>query len=69
MPRRLTKILPIVLVLPLLLLSGVATTGAQEKVEISVLLDPTTLGLEYMDWLENEWIPQFERDNPDIKVS
>lgn len=69
MPRALSKIRSLFIALCFVLLAGTALVAAQEKVEISVLLDPTTLGLEYMDWLENEWIPQFERDNPDIKVS
>lgn len=42
---------------------------AQQPVEITVLLDPGTLGLEYLEWLEEEWIPKFEEENPDIRVS
>lgn len=57
------------LILTFVLLGAFAVAGAQQQVEINVLLDPTTLGLEYLAWLEDEWIPQFERENPRIKVN
>jgi len=45
-----------------------AAAPAPAKVEISVLLDPATFGNEYLNWLDETWIPVFEKENPDIDI-
>ena len=41
----------------------------QQNRRISVLLNPGTLGNEYINWLRDVWFPKFEAENPNIKVN
>lgn len=59
------RILPLALVM----VFGLSLVVAAQTVEISVLLNPGTLGNEYINWLGDVWFPQFEAENPDIKVN
>lgn len=58
-----------VLSLALLMVLGLSFVVAAETVEISVLLNPGTLGNEYINWLRDVWFPKFEAENPNIKVN
>lgn len=60
------KVAPLALLLALTI--GASATAA-DPVEINVLLNPGTLGNEYLSWLEDVWIPVFEEENPNIKVN
>lgn len=54
------------------LLATIALTvgaAAQEPVEIRVLLNPGTLGNDYINWLQDVWFKKFEEENPNIKVN
>lgn len=53
----------------LAVLAWAAVGMAAEPVEIRVLLNPGTLGNEYINWLQDVWFPKFEQENPNIRVN